>query len=44
MGSGVAEPGPVPVIVAQMSGMTGLPRGESPIPVPVVSSVMGWCT
>ena len=44
MGSGVAEPGPVPVVVARMSGMTGLPRGGSPIPVPVVSSVMGWCT
>ena len=44
MGSRAAEPGPVPVVVAQMSGVTGSPRGGSPIPVPVVSSVMGWCT
>ena len=43
-GSRAAESGPVPVIMAQMSGVTGLPRGGSPIPVPVVSSVPGWCT
>ena len=43
MGVGVTEPGPVPVVMAQTSGMTGLSRGGSPIPVPVVSSVVGWC-
>ena len=43
-GLGAAESGPVPVVVVQMSGVAGLPRGGSPIPVPVVSSVMGWCT
>ena len=44
MGLRAAESGPVPVVVAQTSGVTGSPRGGSPILVPVVSSVMGWCT
>ena len=44
MGLRVAESGPVPVVVVRMPGVTGSPRGGSPIPVPVVSSVMGWCT
>ena len=43
VGVGVTEPGPVPVVVVQTSGMTGSSRGGSLIPVPVVSSVVGWC-
>ena len=42
-GAGATEPGPVPVVVVQTPGMTGSSRGGSPIPVPVVSSVVGWC-
>ena len=44
MASRAAESGPVPAVVARTSGVTGSPRGGSPIAVPVVSSVMGWCT